>query len=84
MHGSGCLFISHDLAVVESVAHRVVVLLGGRIVEEGVTQDVLHRPREDYTKILISSVPVPDPIQQAARRAAADAVLRESPRALAG
>jgi peptide/nickel transport system ATP-binding protein len=84
VHGFGCLFISHDLAVVESVAHRVVVLLGGRIVEEGVTQDVLHRPREDYTKILISSVPVPDPIQQAARRAAADAVLRESPRALAG
>ncbi|WP_433275435.1 dipeptide ABC transporter ATP-binding protein [Pseudonocardia xinjiangensis] len=84
VHGFGCLFISHDLAVVESVAHRVVVLLGGRIVEEGATQDVLHRPREDYTRLLISSVPVPDPVQQAARRAAADAVLRESARALAG
>jgi peptide/nickel transport system ATP-binding protein len=83
-HGFGCLFISHDLAVVESLAHRVVVLLDGRIVEEGTTQDVLHRPQESYTKLLISSVPVPDPMEQATRRAAADAVLRESARALAG
>jgi peptide/nickel transport system ATP-binding protein len=83
-HGFGCLFISHDLAVVESLAHRVVVLLGGRIVEEGTTQDVLHRPQESYTKLLISSVPVPNPVEQATRRAAADAVLRESARALAG
>jgi peptide/nickel transport system ATP-binding protein len=57
-HGFGCLFISHDLAVVESVAHRVAVLLRGRIVEEGPTQEVLHRPQQDYTKLLISSVPV--------------------------
>jgi peptide/nickel transport system ATP-binding protein len=70
-HGFGCLFISHDLAVVESVAHRVAVLLRGRIVEEGATEDVLHRPQQDYTKLLISSVPVPDPVQQAERRAAA-------------
>jgi peptide/nickel transport system ATP-binding protein len=69
-HGFGCLFISHDLAVVESVAHRVAVLLRGRIVEEGPTQEVLHRPQRDYTKLLISSVPVPDPEQQAQRRVA--------------
>ena len=77
-HGFGCLFISHDLAVVESVAHRVAVLHRGRIVEQGPTHEVLHNPQQPYTALLISSVPVPDPQLQAQRRAAADALLRSS------
>ncbi len=50
------IFVSHDLAVVRSLCHRVMVLYGGKLVEEGKTEDVIHHPREAYTKTLISSV----------------------------
>ncbi|BDV32394.1 dipeptide ABC transporter ATP-binding protein [Microbacterium terricola] len=64
------LFITHDLAVVDLLAHRVVVLHKGRIAEEGRTAEVLGNPQDDYTKRLIASLPVPDPVEQAARRTA--------------
>ena len=57
MHGMGMLFISHDLPVVAAVASRVVVLRGGRVVEQGTTAEVLRRPREEYTRQLLLSVP---------------------------
>lgn len=63
-----CLFITHDLAVVDLVAHEVVVLHRGRISEKGVTRQVLTDPHDDYTRRLIASLPVPDPVEQAARR----------------
>ena len=66
--GFACLFVSHDLAVVDSIAARTVVLNGGRVVESGPTEQVLARPREDYTRRLVMAVPVPDPAVQAARR----------------
>ena len=66
--GFACLFVSHDLAVVDSVARRTVVLSAGRVVEEGVTEQVLARPQEEYTQRLVSAVPVPDPDVQARRR----------------
>ena len=66
--GFACLFVSHDLAVVDAVAARTVVLSGGRVVESGPTEQVLARPREDYTRRLVAAVPVPDPAVQAARR----------------
>ena len=66
--GFACLFVSHDLAVVDSIAARTVVLSAGRIVESGPTEQVLARPREDYTRRLVMAVPVPDPAVQAARR----------------
>ena len=66
--GFACLFVSHDLAVVDSIAARTVVLSGGRVVESGPTEQVLARPREDYTRRLVMAVPVPDPAVQAARR----------------
>ncbi|SFI51443.1 MULTISPECIES: ABC transporter ATP-binding protein [Microbacterium] len=69
--GFATLFITHDLAVVDLLAHRVVVLHRGRIAEEGPTAQVLGDPQDDYTKRLIASLPVPDPVEQAARRAAA-------------
>jgi peptide/nickel transport system ATP-binding protein len=64
-----CLFISHDLAVVDTLANRVAVMQHGKLVEIGPREQVLGRPQEDYTKRLIAAVPVPDPDEQARRRA---------------
>lgn len=68
--GFSCLFISHDLAVVEEVADRVGVLKSGRLVEIGAAKDVLLAPQVAYTRMLIESVPVPDPALQRQRRLA--------------
>jgi peptide/nickel transport system ATP-binding protein len=65
-----CLFISHDLAVVDILAHRIAVMQNGRLVEVGQRDQILKNPREDYTRRLISAVPVPDPADQRIRREA--------------
>lgn len=67
-HGFACLFISHDLAVVELVASRIAVLNRGRLAEFGSDTKVLTAPKDDYTKRLLAAVPVPDPEQQRIRR----------------
>ncbi len=59
--GIAYLFISHDIAVIEKMSHRVAVLDQGRIVEIGATDAVLQRPRHDYTRQLLNAVPVADP-----------------------
>ena len=74
--GFATLFITHDLAVVDQLAHRVVVLHHGEIAEQGPTAQVLGHPTDDYTKRLLASLPVPDPVEQAARRAARTAALQ--------
>ncbi|HYI58924.1 MAG TPA: ABC transporter ATP-binding protein [Microlunatus sp.] len=66
--GFACVFISHDLAVVDSVSDRVLVLADGRAVESGPTARVLSRPKHPYTQALLDAVPVPDPIEQRVRR----------------
>ncbi|MBS3182944.1 ABC transporter ATP-binding protein [Leucobacter manosquensis] len=66
--GFSCLFISHDLSVVETLSNRVVVLRHGDVVEQGATEQVLHHPQDDYTKRLIAAAPVPDPEVQRERR----------------
>jgi peptide/nickel transport system ATP-binding protein len=66
--GFSCLFISHDLAVVEILADRIIVLNQGVIVEEGATHQILNDPQEAYTRKLIAAAPVPDPVEQRARR----------------
>ncbi|QAY59679.1 ABC transporter ATP-binding protein [Microbacterium protaetiae] len=71
--GFACLFISHDLAVIDEVADRIVVLRTGTIREQGTTAQVLGQARDEYTRRLLASIPVPDPEQQAARRAAWEA-----------
>ena len=55
IHGLAYLFISHDLKVVRALAHRVVVLRHGRVVEEGEADQVFARPREAYTKALMTA-----------------------------
>ncbi len=67
--GFSCLFISHDLSVVETLANRVVVLRHGDVVEHGPTERVLHEPQDEYTRRLIAAAPVPDPAVQRERRA---------------
>ena len=59
--GLSYLFISHNLAVVEHVAHRVAVMYLGRIVEFANTQDLFANPQHPYTEALLAAIPVPDP-----------------------
>jgi peptide/nickel transport system ATP-binding protein len=55
------LFITHDLATVKAISDEIVVMLRGRIVEQGVKKDVLAPPHHEYTELLLSSVPEMDP-----------------------
>ncbi|MEZ5843733.1 MAG: ABC transporter ATP-binding protein [Hyphomicrobiaceae bacterium] len=66
--GLSYLFISHDIAVVERVSHRVAVMYLGEIVEIGPRAAVMDNPQHPYTQKLMSAVPVPDPTRRAARR----------------
>jgi peptide/nickel transport system ATP-binding protein len=65
-----CLFISHDLAVVDTLAHRIAVMQHGELVEIGDRDQILNNPQNEYTRKLISAVPVPDPEEQRQRREA--------------
>ncbi|WP_084128764.1 ABC transporter ATP-binding protein [Demequina sp. NBRC 110055] len=67
--GFAALFISHDLAVVDMLADRIAVLHRGALVEEGTGARVLGDPQDPYTQRLLASLPVPDPEEQARRRA---------------
>ncbi len=78
--GFATLFITHDLAVVDQLAHRVVVLHHGEIAEQGPTAQVLGNPTDDYTKRLLASLPVPDPVEQSERRAARTAAVETAAR----
>ena len=66
-NGLSYLFISHDLAAVERISHRIAVMYLGRIVEEGPAQQVTSLPLHPYTAALLSAVPEPDPFSGRAR-----------------
>ena len=66
--GLAYLFISHDMAVVERVSHRVAVMYMGEIVEIGPRRAIFESPQHAYTKKLMAAVPVPDPARRALRR----------------
>ena len=72
--GFAALFISHDLAVVDMLSDRIAVLYHGRLVEEGTGDQVLGSPQHPYTQRLLASLPVPDPAEQAERRAQLNAL----------
>lgn len=74
-YGFACLFISHDLAVVEVLARRIAVMRAGKLVEFDRTDRILRSPSDPYTKRLLAAVPVPDPAEQARRREARAALL---------
>jgi peptide/nickel transport system ATP-binding protein len=59
--GTGVLFITHDFGVVAEIAHRVVVMQKGHVVETGTSDEVLKRPQHPYTKMLINAVPTLTP-----------------------
>ena len=67
--GVAYLFITHDLAVVRWISHRIEVMRSGRIVESGPTARICTEPREEYTKALLAAAPVPDPRAMRQRRA---------------
>ena len=66
--GLSMVFISHDLSVVRYVAHRIAVMYLGRLVEVAGTQDLCERPLHPYSKVLLSSVPIPDPVIERKRK----------------
>lgn len=66
--GFACLFVTHDLAVVDVLADRICVMQRGRIVEQGTRDQILRNPQEAYTQRLLAAVPLPDPEKQRERR----------------
>ncbi|SEC51380.1 peptide/nickel transport system ATP-binding protein [Paramicrobacterium humi] len=76
--GFACLFISHDLAVVDSMADRIIVLHHGKIAEEGTRDQILRAPKDPYTQRLIAAIPVPDPDLQRERREFRRRILAET------
>ncbi len=66
--GLSYLFISHDMAVVERISHRVAVMLLGEIVEIGPRAAIFENPHHEYTRKLLSSVPIPDPTRRHLKR----------------
>jgi oligopeptide/dipeptide ABC transporter ATP-binding protein len=66
--GLAMIFISHDLAVVREISHRVMVLYMGRVMEAGTRERLYEHPQHPYTKALLSAAPIPDPARERARQ----------------
>ena len=64
------VFVAHDIGVVRHISDRIAVMHSGKIVEEGTADAVCERPSDSYTKTLLAAVPIPDPREARARRAA--------------
>ncbi len=66
--GFACLFVSHDLAVIDRLSSRIVVLRRGKLMEVGTPDQVIRNPQDPYTRRLVQAIPVPDPAAQRKRR----------------
>ena len=66
--GMAMMFISHDLAVVREISHRVVVLYLGRVMEQATREQLYEDPRHPYTRALLSAAPIPDPKVERTRK----------------
>jgi len=71
-----CLFITHDLAVIDVLANRIAVMHQGTIVEVGTRDEILRNPKQPYTQRLLAAVPLPDPTLQRERRETRRELLR--------
>jgi peptide/nickel transport system ATP-binding protein len=71
-----CLFITHDLAVIDVLANRIAVMHQGKLVEVGSRDEILRHPKEAYTQRLLAAVPLPDPVLQRERRESRRELLR--------
>ena len=70
-----CLFITHDIGVVDILSHRIAVMQYGKLVEIGTRDQILSNPQDAYTQKLLAAVPVPDPKEQKKRREARKALM---------
>lgn len=75
--GFACLFITHDLAVVDMLADEVMVMHKGHIVEHGDAHEIIRDPKHPYTQKLMASLPIPDPIEQREHRKQLHALLAQ-------
>ncbi|MFW0119918.1 ABC transporter ATP-binding protein [Rothia sp. P5766] len=76
--GFACLFVTHDLAVIDALADRIAVMRRGEIVEQGTREQILRHPKQAYTQRLLAAVPLPDPDAQAQRRELRAKLLEET------
>lgn len=67
-HGFSILFIAHDLAMVEYLCDRVGVMYQGKLVEAAPSEKLFANPLHPYTKVLLSAIPLPDPIRERQRQ----------------
>ncbi|WP_297008980.1 ABC transporter ATP-binding protein [uncultured Corynebacterium sp.] len=74
--GISFLFVAHDLSVIRHLSDRVAVMYKGEFVEQGVTDEVFDHPQHEYTKKLLSAIPVPDPAVERARHERAATALQ--------
>jgi peptide/nickel transport system ATP-binding protein len=68
--GLAYVFVAHDIGIVRHISDRIAVMHHGKIVEEGEADQVCEHPRDEYTRKLLAAVPIPDPRESRARRAA--------------
>ncbi|MBM7052159.1 MULTISPECIES: ABC transporter ATP-binding protein [unclassified Rothia (in: high G+C Gram-positive bacteria)] len=78
--GFACLFVTHDLAVIDELADRIAVMRRGEIVEQGTREQILRHPKQAYTQRLLAAVPLPNPDAQAQRRELRAKLLEETGR----